>query len=225
MGKLTLCGVTPNMTAPVGDITLADIAEGSIVKLNENGTPVEFYVACHNYESALNGTGRTLLVRKDCYGEHAWNSSYNNAYATSAIDTFLNGSYKTVLDEAVQAAIDTTKFYYTIGQGDYAVSELSRSVFSLSVSEFGLTSGHANVEGSALPIASTLRAANYNGSTVKQWTRSPHTSDTYYALCIAAGGGSANSDYNVLNALGVRPAFTFPSAAKFDPDTLLFKGA
>ena len=40
--------------------TLGSKAIGSTVKLKEGGTLVEFYVAQHNYESSLNGTGRTM---------------------------------------------------------------------------------------------------------------------------------------------------------------------
>ena len=35
---------------------------GNIVKINENNSPIEFYVAKHDYESELNGTGRTLSM-------------------------------------------------------------------------------------------------------------------------------------------------------------------
>lgn len=44
--------------------TLGSKAVMSTVKLKENGTLVEFYVAKHDYESGLNGSGRTLIVRK-----------------------------------------------------------------------------------------------------------------------------------------------------------------
>ena len=46
---------------------LGNKATGSIIKIKENGTLVDFYVAKHDYESGLNGTGRTLVVRKDCF--------------------------------------------------------------------------------------------------------------------------------------------------------------
>lgn len=49
--------------------TLGNKAVGSIIQLKENGKLVSFYVAKHNYENSLNGMGRTLVVRKDCY-EH-----------------------------------------------------------------------------------------------------------------------------------------------------------
>lgn len=38
---------------------LSQYAEGAIIKINEGGKPAEFYVAKHNYESSLNGNGRT----------------------------------------------------------------------------------------------------------------------------------------------------------------------
>ena len=53
--------VSKQLTVPSTGKQLSDYAEGDIVKINENGTPVEFYVAKHNYQTRLNGTGRTLL--------------------------------------------------------------------------------------------------------------------------------------------------------------------
>ena len=41
--------------------TLGNKSTGSIIKLKENGTLVDFYVAKHDYESSLNGAGRTLV--------------------------------------------------------------------------------------------------------------------------------------------------------------------
>lgn len=35
--------------------TLGNKSTGSIIKLKENGTLVDFYVAKHDYESSLNG--------------------------------------------------------------------------------------------------------------------------------------------------------------------------
>ena len=49
--------------------TLGNKSTGSIIKLKENGTLVDFYVAKHDYESSLNGAGRTLVVRKDTYDD------------------------------------------------------------------------------------------------------------------------------------------------------------
>ena len=200
---------------------LGDYAEGDIVLLNEGGSPVEFYVAKHDYEAGLNGTGRTLLVRKDCYDKRVWDSSVN-AYATSAIDTWLNGDYKALLDAAVQAAMGTTKFYYTPGNGNTTVTTLDRGVFLLSITELGKTASYANTEGSALPIASTLRAAYLDGSGVGQWTRSPNTNYTNNFCMLTARGVASFGATG--NTYGSRPSFTLPSTAVFHPNTNEFKG-
>ncbi len=55
MGKVIMSGIVPELSKPVTTASLSTFAEGSIVKINESGSPVEFYVAKHDYESALNG--------------------------------------------------------------------------------------------------------------------------------------------------------------------------
>ena len=210
-------------SAPVTGILLGDIAVGSIVKLNESGSPVEFYVAKHDYESGLNGAGRTLVVRKDCYDTRAWHSSNVNAYASSAIDTWLNGTYKALLDADIQSVIGATKFYYTPGNGSTSVSTLTRAIFLLSATELNRSSSWFNVEGTALPIASILQIAYRNGSAVFQWTRSPNTNNPSVAYFLRTNGGIGN-DY-CTSTSGSRPAFTLPSGALFDEETLILKGA
>ena len=43
---------------------IKDLAIGDgFVYLMEGSTKVKFYALCHNYESGLNGTGRTLFCR------------------------------------------------------------------------------------------------------------------------------------------------------------------
>ena len=100
--------------------TLGSKATGSIIKLKENGKLVEFYVGVHNYESSLNGTGRTLVFRKDCYDQRQWHTSNVNAYASSAIDSWLNSTYKNLLDADIRGVIGTTKIKYTPGNGNTA---------------------------------------------------------------------------------------------------------
>lgn len=209
-------------SAPVVGIRLGDIAEGQLVKLLENGTAVEFYVAKHDYESGLNGAGRTLVVRKDCYDSRQWHSPNVNAYASSAIDSWLNGTYKNLLDADIRGVIGTTKIKYTPGNGNNTVGTLERAIFLLSVTELGETAGHANTEGSALEIASSLQIAYMNGSSCAQWTRSPNTSNTYLAYYLSSTG-SVNSG-SCSSAYGSRPCFTFPSGALFDEETMLFNG-
>ena len=222
VGKVIMSGIVPPLVAPVMGIKLGDIAEGSIVKLNEGGSPVEFYVAKHNYENSLNGMGRTLVVRKDCYDSRQWHSSNVNAYASSAIDSWLNGTYKNLLDADIRGVIGTTKIKYTPGNGNNTVGTLERAIFLLSVTELGKTASWFNVEGTALEIASSLQIAYMNGSAVVQWTRSPYTLGASNAGYLNTNG-YVGSDA-CTNAYGSRPAFTLPSGALFDEKTMLFNG-
>ena len=70
---------------PVAGTPLGNLAEGTLITIKENGAPVEFYVADHDYQSDLNGDGRTLIVRKDCYDQRAWNTARNATWMSSTI--------------------------------------------------------------------------------------------------------------------------------------------
>ena len=136
-------------------------------------------------------------------------SRSNNAYANSSLDSWLCNTYLKLLDADIQAAIGTTKFYYTPGNGNVTVTTLQRAVFQLSLTELGKTASAANTEGSALPIASTLQIAYRNGSAVMQWTRTPLIGNTFLVYILNTRGGS--SSYGCNNSLGSRPAFTLPA--------------
>ena len=196
--------------------TLGNKSVGSIVKLKENGVLVDFYVAKHDYENGLNGSGRTLVVRKDCYDTRQWHTSNVNAYATSAIDTWLNNTYKNLLDADIRGVIGTTKIKYTPGNGNTTVGTLERAIFLLSVTELGKTASYANTEGTALSIASSLQIAYLNGSAVVQWTRSPYTNNANYAYCLYTNGDVYSNHCN--NTYGSRPAFTLPSTLSVSDD-------
>lgn len=203
----TLSGGTA-FTVPFSKgIPLSTITPGAILYLNESGSPVPFYIAKHDYESGLNGAGRTLVVRKDCYDMRAFNSS-NNAYAGSSLDSWLCNTYLKLLDADIQAAIGTTKFYYTPGNGNTTVTTLQRAVFQLSLTELGKTESYANTEGSALPIASTLQIAYRNGSACVQWTRSPYAGNSGSVCYVDTNG---HVDYgSCYSPRGSRPSFTLP---------------
>ena len=205
-----------SVVGPSG-IPLSDYEEGDIIKLNEGGSPIEFYVSKHDYESSLNGAGRTLVVRKDCYDNRVWDNGNVNAYSGSDLDTWFNGTYKNLLDPAIQTAIGMTKFYYTPGYGNWVVGTLERAVFALSATEMGRSASWFNVEGSALPIASTLQVAHLNGSTNTQWTRSPRPNNTVSAVFLGPNGVVGNNYCG--DSYGSRPAFTLPSTLLFNPDT------
>lgn len=187
-------------------IPLNTITPGAILYLNESGRPVPFYIAKHDYESALNGAGRTLVVRKDCYDNRTFGK--NNVYENSNMDKWLNGTYLKLLDKAVQTAIATTKFYHTTLDYDFTLATLQRAVFLLSVAEYGFSRGSVKVEGSKLPIAETLRIAYHNGSAVSHWTRSRYRGSSVVPN-VDRGGNINSSNYGTGNIYS-RPVFTLP---------------
>lgn len=201
---------------------LSDYAEGDIILLPENSVNIEFYVAKHDYESGLNGTGRTLIVRKDCYDQREWHSSLNNVYSQSDIDYFLNINYKALLGDAVKNAIGQTKFYYTPMNGNTAVATFTRGLFLLSMAELGIPDSNANVEGSALPITSKLRIAYKNGSAVAHWTRTPAKDTTGNVFLLTSSGGVSNISCTA--SYYTRPCFTLPANLRFDSETNTMKG-
>ena len=201
---------------PQAGTPLANLAEGTLIKIMENGSPVEFYLAKHNYESGLNGAGRELMVRKDVHSDQVWRDPSVNAYAVSDLDSWFNSTYKNMLDADIRSLIGTTKIRYTHGNAIWTVTTLGRSIFALSLTELGRSDRYANKEGSALPIASTLRIAYRNGSAATQWTRSPSTEDARLAWRLNSDGNINN--YYCSRSGGSRPAFTLPSDALVDTD-------
>lgn len=199
----TLIGGTGYDISFASGVPLSELTPGTILYINESGSPVPFYVAKHDYESGLNGAGRTLVVRKDCYDMRVFDTS-RNTYANSALDTWLCNTYLKLLNADIQAAVGTTKFYYTPG-GSSTVTMLQRAVFQLSAAELGITASSVTTEGTTLPIASMLQIAYYNGSRSTQWTRSPFTQ----------GGGYVSYLYTDGNAYGNYPDFSHGSRPSF----------
>lgn len=200
--------IDPKLWAVASGKPLGNFSEGDIIQLNEGGVPVDFYVACHNYEQSLNGAGRTLVVRKDVYDQRQWHTSEVNAYATSDIDNWLNSSYKSYLDPRVQSAIAQTTFYYTPGNGDYTVSQVSRGIFILSMTELGIdtSSGYSNTEGESLSISGLFNDQN-------QWSRSPYIMRSPTSACcvLLLGADGILFGRSCTSTQPFRPIFTLPS--------------
>lgn len=209
LSKATLYHSIPTPKYQEVTVNLSTAQEGDTIQLIENGKAVDFYVAKLNYESALNGAGRTLVVRKDVYESRQWNISNYNTWATSSIRSWLNNTYKGLLDSDIQAVMGTTTYRYTPGNNDMNVTTRSDAVFLLSVTELGFANSSANVEGPILYIASILRIAYQNGSPTSQWTRSPWTGSNNTVWWISSGGTISNGR-EPSYSYGVRPIFTLP---------------
>lgn len=207
-----MSGRGPRLISVKRGITLGAMELGTLIKLNENGTPAEFYVACHNYEAGLNGNGRTLVVRKDCYNMCKF-SNQKSSYAHSDLNDFLVSTYFNTLDAGVREMVGTTKFYST------DAPTLERSVFQLSVTELKDSGSGAPKEGSILPISSLLSVAHLNGSGTTQWTRTPFTSFPGFVYRLDDVGLVSALRFN--NLCGSRPAFTLPASTLVGDDLLI----
>lgn len=209
-----MSGRSPRWISVKRGITLGAMELGTLVKLNENRMPAEFYVACHNYEAGLNGNGRTLVVRKDCYDVRPFGTK-NSSYSSSSLNDFLVGTYFDTLDAGVREMVGTTKFYST------DASTLERSVFQLSATELieGSVSG-APKEGSILPIASLLRVAHRNGTAITQWTRTSFPRIPGLVYCLD-NTGMVRSAVGFNDPCGSRPAFTLPESILVGDDLLI----
>lgn len=219
---------------PKAGTPLSELAEGTLIKINENGSPVEFYLAKHNYEPGLNGQGRELCVRKECSVKSVWTTRLNE-YAGSTIDVYMNGSYKNLFSSGVQALIGTTSFYYTPGESTQQsdVTVLQRSIFTPSLTEFGWNEPEANTEGSVLPNAITIRKVS---NTEDEYTRTPSTSHNgpddqgYMRNIWIVADCNTDSPYpndwvaNNAKGAGYRPCFTLPSTALVTEELELVEG-
>lgn len=185
--------------------TLGEIDVGTLIKLDENGSPVEFYVAKHDYESGLNGTGRTLLVRKECWDSYRCEGLY-----------YFSNDYIKLFDTDVQSLIGLTKIYWVSSTATWAVTTGLFATFQLSFTELGLSDPLAGIEGTELPIADTLRIAYKDGSPSCQWTRSyPYNQYGFYNYYLNEQGNFASADSTV-EIHPTRPAFTLPAETMFD---------
>ena len=203
---------------------LAELPEGSIIKLNEDDIPVEFYVAKHDYESDLNGAGRTLLVRKDCYASCNLASNHGNYFPDTLIYDVLNGTYKVKLDSSVRIAMGTTSFKTVrtfknpmTNRINGEMTTVSAAVFTLSRTEIDNGLNYNLSEGTQLPISDTLKIALFNGEAVNWFTRSSSEMNSIY---IVTPIGSVSSVYYHQDSdnFYMRPVFTLPETMEVDGD-------
>ena len=241
MGRVTVAGGNPGMKVPVTGILAQDIAVGSTVKLMEGGTAVEYLVVNQGipsnsslYDASCDGT---WLLRKDIHSERQWNSSNVSTYASSAINTWLNGTFFNTLGSAEQAAVKQVKIPYCTGGGDTTINSgangLSVKAFLLGVYEVGWTTSDYslfNVDGAKLEYfisgtgtaADNKRTAKLNGRDQQWMTRTP-VGEGNGAEFVVTSSGSYDTGLSKTSD-GVRPALVLPSNALFDETTMLLKG-
>lgn len=156
----------------MASVKLSEKALGSVVTLKENGTAVEFVVACHNYESALNGAGRTLLVRKTSLEDkQKWGSVDSTTdlnWGKAYLKSWLEGTYAARLDEEIRRNIGKTKYYYN-DPAHVGAEQAEGSVFLLSAYEL---SGENYYADNSTKLDDTVLRALESGGGSPWWTRS-----------------------------------------------------
>lgn len=227
-----MIGDTNVRTMPVVPGTQIDTLEvETLVKVNENGAPVEYMIVNQGnpdasmYDASCDGC---WLLRKDIAEKRAWDST-NNDYQNSDIHAYLNGDWGSRYNAGILSQIKQVKIPYVNGDGGSPVvsdaNGLSCKIFLLSGYELGWTTSNNPYfprDGAKLSYfssgtdssANNKRIANYNGSATSWWLRSPYTGNTYEAWSVYSSGSYGNWYHNV--AYGVRPAFILPSTALVD---------
>ena len=223
---------TPQAGTPLGEL-----AVGTLIKIQENGAPVEYLIVNQGLPSSMYDTScdGCWVLRKDIAENRKWDSS-NNDYKNSDIHAYLNGSWTSRYSAGVLSQIKQVKIPYVNGMGSggsvaSGANGLSCKIFLLSGYELGWTTSDNSYfprDGAKLSYfssgtsssANNKRIANYNGSATKWWLRSPDPS----ASSVWAVYANGNYDsWNCNDTYGVRPALVLPSTALVDQDLNLIE--
>lgn len=208
------------------------------VYLMEGSTKVKFYVLAHNYESGLNGNGRTLFCRESPATSGPWSSvgEYGrrvdiawgitrDGYTCSIYD-WLTTTYFYKFAADVKGWMGKTRY----SPGD---SRFATSIFTLSESE-SVYSLSSRPEGTLLSDEARKRLENiFTDFGTNIWTRtqSNNTSyhhdssdNDYYYDGVALSGVSRNdwgrfsTTYGHTQSWGYLPCFTLPETLYIDKD-------
>lgn len=207
-------------------VKLGTKSVGSIIKLNEFGSPVNYIIiqqglpSSGNYDASCNGT---WVRRQSAGAKKEWDSS-NNDYANSDIHSWLNNTYSGFLaaldDDILSQGVLNVKIPYRPGSGASSTVNsgsrgLSCRAFLLSMLEVGLTPGYSPREGATLSYFSSggasRRIVNYNGSPARAWSRSPYLNDyDSDGVCSVEADGDADH-WDCYSSYAVAPALILDS--------------
>lgn len=206
---------------------LSTYGVGSIVKVRENNSLVDFLVLSHSYPAS----GRTLLLRKDIHSERSmFNESVQAPnFDGSPLDSWLNSTYINTIQQIVRNQIAAVTLVAIPKYNDTfsrypSTGTISKKIFLLSITELtGAKNLYGKPEGTQISYFSTTdkRIAYYNGTATDYWTRTPDQSGTvgaYYDIRYISKRGSGGLGSET-GSKGVRPAFTLPSTILVNSST------
>lgn len=207
---------------------IKDLAIGDgYVYLMEGSTKVKFYVLCHNYESSLNGKGRTLFcraspatsgIRCETGSNYSlgWGTvAYYSRIIVNAIYEYLTATYPSSFTSTVKKWIATTKYKaYSATRYDSSPSYFNLDTFNtafFTISEAEAVTRADHLDGSLLSKEARTRLEKIFTAYGKGiWTRthsnvdSGHEDDDdgsrdyYYANGLYLSGISS-SDWGVFS--------------------------
>ena len=177
---------------------IKDLAIGDgFVYLMEGSTKVKFYALCHNYESGLNGTGRTLFCRESpatseirCQTGSSyslgWGTiNYGGTRVTNAIYKYLTDTYPSSFTSTVKKWIATTQYkaysprdYYS-SPSNFNLGTFNTAFFTISEAEAVTRADH--LDGSLLSKEARTRLEKIFTAYGKGiWTRTHSNTDSGY---------------------------------------------
>lgn len=218
---------------------IKDLAIGDgFVYLMEGSTKVKFYVLAHNYESGLNGNGRTLFCRESPATSGPWSSVGEYGRRVDIAWGITRDGYTC----SIYDWLTTTYFYKFaadvkgwMGKTKYLAhrTTFSTSIFTLSESE-SVYSLSSRPEGTLLSDEARKRLENiFTDFGTNIWTRtqSNNTSyhhdssdNDYYYDGVALSGvnssyyGRFSTTYGHTPNWGYLPCFTLPETLYIDKD-------
>lgn len=218
---------------------IKDLAIGDgFVYLMEGSTKVKFYVLAHNYESGLNGKGRTLFCRESPATSGPWSSVGEYGRRVDIAWGITRDGYTC----SIYDWLTTTYFYKFaadvkgwMGKTKYLAhrTTFSTSIFTLSESE-SVYSLSSRPEGTLLSDEARKRLENIFtdfGTNIWTRTRSNNTSyhhdssdNDYYYDGVALSDVSRNdwgrfsTTYGHTQSWGYLPCFTLPETLYIDKD-------
>ena len=210
---------------------ISTLEVGTLVKINENGAPVEYLIVNQGlpssmYDASCDGC---WLLRKDIAETRAWDSS-DNDYKNSDIQAYLNGNWTSRYEAGILSQIKQVKIPYVNGtDGSPVVSGangLSCKIFLLGGYEVGFDDYTRYPEdGTKLDYfelgsnssSNNRRIAYYNGDPTVWALRSVLVAgDNNLISAVLDDGGSGH--WIVSYDCGSRPALILPSSALVDDD-------
>lgn len=192
---------------------LSNLANGSLVKLNENSQGKKFIKLDNDHYGS--GTGVTML-RKDTFNERQWEASYDNSYKNRYIgcllDNFCDLMWPQMLDPEIRDCIVPVPIVVAEGNNVATLHTIYRKGFALSCTEAGVSGWQTEGKKFDYFADNNKRIAYFDETaTAVSWgLRSPYSDDSY-AYYINTGG-TVYFSYVYSAYFASRPAFNLKSS-------------